>query len=100
MKPDMKPTGLILVQHRAVLDPVPVVAIPYTVDVADAWMMNVATDNAIQAVAQRRSGGRMLETADIPASIRDLILDPIGERPGNRNRSDAVYLGRYDSSTR
>ena len=68
-------------QRRQALDPVAVVAIDDTADVADLGLVDVAADDAIQALLLGLVSERVFEGGDVVPRILDLGFQVLRKRP-------------------
>ncbi len=68
-------------QRRQALDPVAVVAVQHTFDLADLGVVDVAADHALHAAPSSFTGHRGLEVADVAHRPLDLELEVARQAP-------------------
>ena len=87
---DLESAVLMLGKRGAALDPVAAIHVADAEIVVDDGVVDVAADDAVDAVALRLGGERLFERADIVHGVLDLVLGPLRQRPIGKAEPAAV----------
>src|SRR5260221_1264967 len=71
-------------QRGEALDPIAVVAVEDSADVADLGLVDVAAHHAVEAAAARLLRERRLEVADVADRVLHALLEELRERPAGQ----------------
>ena len=78
---DLEAAVLVLDQRRAAFHPIAAIHVADAEIVVHHRVMDMAADHAVDLVAMRFRGQRLLEGADIVHRVLDLVLGPLRQRP-------------------